>query len=112
MLSPFQKDKLTHYFRILDYDNNGTIEKDDFTAIGENLCIIWGIKEGTEDYDRYMALFEASWTDFRRAVDKEDQQHATLDEWLEFADKHLINGSEEFFDTPHFATKSSLIVMC
>lgn len=98
MLSPFQKEKLTHYFRILDYDNNGTIEREDFTGIGENLCIIWGIKEGTEDYTRYMSLFESSWTDFRKAVNKEASEHATLEEWLDFADQHLVNGSDAFFD--------------
>jgi Ca2+-binding EF-hand superfamily protein len=98
MLSPFQKEKLTHYFRILDYDNNGVIEKDDFTAIAENLCVLWGIQEGTPDYDKYMELFGASWTDFRKAVRKEDTQVATLDEWLEFADEYLVNGSEAFFD--------------
>jgi Ca2+-binding EF-hand superfamily protein len=98
MLSEFQTQKLSHYFSILDYDNNGTIEKDDFVAIGENLCVLWNVKEGTDDYQKYIALFEGSWTDFRRAIQKEEQQHATLDEWLEFADKHLVNGSEAFFD--------------
>ncbi|MFY0687361.1 MAG: EF-hand domain-containing protein [Cyclobacteriaceae bacterium] len=98
MLTPLLKEKLTHYFNLLDYDNNGTIEKEDFTAIAENLCVLWRFKEGTEKYNHYMYVFGQSWIDFRNLVDHSDPDHATLDEWLDFADKHIVNGSEEFFD--------------
>ncbi|MFZ9045511.1 MAG: hypothetical protein ACO2ZZ_06565 [Cyclobacteriaceae bacterium] len=98
MLSTFQKEKLTHYFRILDYDNNEVIEKGDFTAIAENLCVLLNFKEDSEDYDRYMQLLGDNWAVFRKAVGKEDKEQATLEEWLEFAGSHLVNGSDAFFD--------------
>lgn len=98
MLNNIQEEKLTHYFKLLDYDNNGTVEKEDFTAIAENLCILWGIKEGTEDYEKYVGMFADSWMEFRNSVVHEDPNHATLKEWLEFADKYIVNGPDEFFD--------------
>lgn len=98
MLTELQEEKMTHYFNILDFDNNGVIEREDFTAIAENLNILWRFKEGSEDYDRIIKKFEDSWTHFRERVDYEDFHNATLGEWLEFTDKHVINGGEAFFD--------------
>jgi Ca2+-binding EF-hand superfamily protein len=99
MLTDLQKEKMTHYFNVLDFDNNGKIEKDDFQAIGENLNILWGYKEGTDKYARIMDKFGDSWEHFRDRVDYDEFDTATLEEWLSFADQHIINGSEEFFDT-------------
>ncbi len=98
MLTELQKEKLTHYFNLLDFDNNGTIEKDDFTAIAENLCVLWKIQDDTPEHGRYVSLFEDSWFQFRESVDNKDPNHATIEEWLDFADKYLVNGSDEFFD--------------
>ena len=50
MLTDLQAKKLTHYFNVLDYNNNGLIQESDFIAIAENLCVLWGFKEGTDDY--------------------------------------------------------------
>lgn len=98
MLTELQKEKMTHYFNILDFDNNGVIEKDDFQAIGENLNILWGYKEGSEKYSKTMNKFGRSWDSFRERVDYDELSTATLSEWLEFADEHLIHGDEQFFD--------------
>ncbi|MDH5608999.1 MAG: EF-hand domain-containing protein [Cyclobacteriaceae bacterium] len=97
MLTELQVAKLTHYFNLLDFDNNGFIEKDDFIAIGENLCVIWGFKEGSDNYDKYISMFDHSWTEFRNAVDYHDPNHATIAEWLKFMDEHVVNGTDEFF---------------
>jgi hypothetical protein len=97
MLTDLQKAKLTHYFRLLDFDNNGTIEEDDFVAIAENLCVLWNIKPGSPDYDKYVGMFRRSWSDFRNNVEHKDPKHATLAEWLDFADHHIVNGTDEFF---------------
>lgn len=99
MLTDLQKQKMTHYFNILDFDNNGAIEKEDFTAIAENLNILWGYKEGTEDYVRLINKFEDSWTTFRERVDYEDFDRATLEEWLDFTENHIIKGGDEFFES-------------
>jgi len=99
MLTDLQKQKMTHYFKVLDFDNNGVIEKDDFQAIGENLNILWGYKQGSTNYDEIMGKFGTSWDTFREKVDYVDINNATLSEWLQFADENLINGSDEFFQS-------------
>ncbi len=99
MLTDLQEKKLTHYFKLLDFDNNGTVEQEDFVAIAENLCVLWGIKEGSDKHTKYRELFEKSWKDFRDNVEHSDPTHATLKEWLSFGDTHLVNGSEQFFNS-------------
>ena len=61
MLTDLQTAKLTHIFNIIDFDRNGTIEKDDFEAIGENLAIIRDFDYGSPDFDRVMALSLGIW---------------------------------------------------
>jgi hypothetical protein len=98
MLSEFQKRKLIHYFNILDYNDNGVIESDDFEAVGDNLCILWGFREHSMEYKGCMQSFRKSWEDFKKLVPQGDSEKGTLDEWLYFCDKYLVNGPDNFFE--------------
>lgn len=97
MLTQLQTQKLTHYFDVLDFLKNGIIQFEDFKAIGENLCVLWGFREGTEPYKNCMDRCESSWNEFRKFCGK-DAKGAYLEEWLAFADVMLVNGSEEIYD--------------
>ena len=98
MLTEIQEKKLTHYFNVLDFDNNQLIEKDDFISIGENLCILWGYKQGTPEYGEYISKCEHLWVSFREFINQEIEESANLKEWLEFADKGIVNGSDDLYD--------------
>ena len=98
MLTDLQRSKLTHYFNVLDFDNSQTLEKKDFTSIGENLALLWGLDEEGEAYRDIIGQWESTWTDFRHFIGKEEESHATLDEWLEFADQNIVNGSDELYE--------------
>lgn len=96
MLSELQISKLERFFYILDYDRNGVIEKEDFTGIAENLCILWRIKEGEEKYDIIQKRFEDGWSHFNLFVNNNDGK-ANWDHWIDFAEKVIINGDEDIF---------------
>lgn len=98
MLTEIQEKKLTHYFNVLDFDSNKLIEKDDFTSIGENLCILWGFKPGSDRYNEYITKCENLWVSFREFINQEIEESASLQEWLEFADKGIVNGSDELYE--------------
>lgn len=98
MLTELQREKLTHYFNVLDFDKNGSLEKKDFTNIGENLCTLWGLREGDADYDRCISQWAQTWTDFRTFMGKSEESTASVDEWLEFADANIVNGSDELYN--------------
>ena len=61
MLTPLQIKKLSHFFNVLDFDKNGSIEEDDFEAIGENLAIIRDIDMDTPEYEVVMGMTKGIW---------------------------------------------------
>ncbi|PIB37056.1 hypothetical protein BFP72_17425 [Reichenbachiella sp. 5M10] len=81
MLSPLQVEKLTHFFNIIDFDRSGTVEKDDFEAIGENLCIVRDFDFDTPEYATVISMTDAIWSNLSPYVEGD---HATLDQWLEY----------------------------
>lgn len=97
-MTDFQTKKLAHYFNILDFDKSGTLERQDYLNIGENLCILWGFKEGSTEYAGCMDLCNASWDQFCEFMGLDPEGHATREEWLSFADQAIVNGSEELYD--------------
>lgn len=98
MMTPLQKQKVSHYFNVLDFDKNGVLERDDFINIGENLCVLWGFREGTEEYNACIQRCEGTWQDFCDFMEKPYDSTASLAEWLEFADKVIVNGDEELYE--------------
>ncbi|XOV93929.1 MAG: EF-hand domain-containing protein [Bacteroidota bacterium] len=97
MLKEIQKKKLTHYFNILDYNNNGVIQEEDFVAIAENLCVLWGLKEDTEDHQKWISRFKNQWAEFRDYTIGAGGTDATIEDWLKFADEKLVNGDELYY---------------
>lgn len=89
MLTQLQTAKLTHIFNIIDFDRNGTIEIDDFEAIGENLAIIRDFDQGTEDYDKVMELAIGIWKKLEPHIEGNE---GNLNEWLTFMDNLFTEG--------------------
>lgn len=81
MLSPLQIKKQTHFFNILDFDNNGYIEEEDFEAIGENICIVRDFDIDTPEYNTIMKMCKGVWSNLIPYIDGNEGR---LEEWLEF----------------------------
>ena len=56
MLPDLLREKLTHYFKILDFNSNGVLEQDDFQGVGENLAILWGLDFDSEDFKKLVTV--------------------------------------------------------
>lgn len=97
MLSELQIDKLERFFYILDFDRNGIIEKEDFTGIAENLCVLWGIYEGNDKYDVIISKFEDGWNYFNSFVNNNEGK-ANWDHWLHFAEQIISIKDEDVFN--------------
>lgn len=98
MLTELQHSKLTHYFNVLDFDKSQTLEKNDFISIGQNLSTLWGFKVGSAEYQASIQRCTQIWKDFHQFIGKGDNEHATLEEWLQFADQHIVNGAEDLYE--------------
>lgn len=97
MLTTLQKNKLERFFYILDFDRNGVIEKDDFIAIAENLCILWGLREGEEEYHKVQSRFSSGWDRFNLYVNNNSGK-ASWSDWQLFAEEVMIGGDEQLFN--------------
>jgi Ca2+-binding EF-hand superfamily protein len=98
MLTEFQTEKLTHFYNLLDYNKNGEITIEDFLAVAENLCVLWGFREGSEDYKSIIERCTASWHEFIKSANP-GSTSATLEEWIAFADKHIVNTEIDLYKT-------------
>jgi len=99
MLTELQLNKLEKFFYILDYDRNGAIERDDFVAIAENLCILWNIKEDDPEYDLTIRKFTEWWKQFNLFINNDSSDRASWDDWLNFAEERIVNGDEKIVNT-------------
>ena len=86
MLTLLQKQKQTHFFNVIDFDNNGVIEEDDFEAIGDNLCIVRDFDIDTPEYNTIMSMTSTIWSNLTPYIDGNE---GTLDHWLAFMDELL-----------------------
>ena len=91
MLSELQETKHRFIFNLMDFDNNGYIELEDFLAIAENLCLVRG-EEIDSDESRYIInRCHVLWDGLAYYIDENKDNKCTIDEWLTFIDSHLIN---------------------
>lgn len=97
MLSELQKEKISHYFRVvLDQDRNGVLEENDFREIGESLCVLWMYKPGTEKYDAVIEKSIRSWKMFQKYFERQGGV-ANEEHFLEFFDSMLKKGNEDIY---------------
>lgn len=97
MLSPFQKEKISHYFKVvLDQDRNGVLEADDFIEIGESLCIMWGYKPDTPEYQQVIDNNLTSWKTFKAYFESQNKE-ANEEQFLKFYEKMLSPRGEHLY---------------
>ena len=92
MLSPIQIKKQTHFFNILDFDNNGFIQQDDFEAIADNLCIIRDFELDTPEYDTIKQMTDGIWNTLIPFVNGTE---GNLEHWLQFMNVLMDSKHEE-----------------
>ncbi|WP_109831625.1 EF-hand domain-containing protein [Reichenbachiella versicolor] len=95
MLSPLQIKKQTHFFNILDFDRSGTIEEDDFEAIGDNLSIVRDFDMDTVEYETVMRLTKGIWGNLVPFV---KGTQGTQEQWLQFMTVLLADENEDKYD--------------
>lgn len=95
MLSPLQIKKQTHFFNILDFDNNGYIEAEDFEAIGENICIVRDFDMDTPEYETIMSMCKGIWKNLVPFIDGDEGR---LEQWLQFMSVLLDPQNEEKYE--------------
>ncbi|MEM7298036.1 MAG: hypothetical protein AAF391_07200 [Bacteroidota bacterium] len=97
MLSELQKEKVSHYFRVvLDQDRNGVLESNDFREIGESLCVLWGYKPDTPEYDKVIDNSLSSWRAFKAYFESQNAE-ANEEQFVKFYTKMLSPRGESLY---------------
>jgi len=97
MLTEFQKEKVSHYFRVvLDQDKNGVLEENDFREIGESLCLLWDMKPGTTEYEKVINNSLSSWRAFKNYFENRGIE-ANEEAFVNFYGKMLSPKGEDLY---------------
>ena len=91
MLTELLKQKQRYIFNLLDFDNNGFIERDDFVGIAENLCMVRGEELDSEESQHVLEQCNRLWDGLEFYIDANHDDKCTFEEWLQFVDLKLVN---------------------
>lgn len=98
MLEEFQIKKLSHLFKIIDFDHNGLLQKTDFEGIADNIAIFTGIIEDKEKDSRLREEANQIWNYIKVHFDDDHLQWLEEDQWLEFMQVHFFGPDETLID--------------
>jgi len=90
MLKPIQEKKLTHFYNILDYNKNGILQQDDFTGIGENICLNLSIQPSNKEYDYLINKSEGLYKQLINDLGRSYGDAINMYDWLAYFDKEVI----------------------
>ncbi len=91
-LSEIMKKKLTKHFHLLDLDQDGFVEREDWEQCGRNLAKIRDWQPGSPEYEDILAKQGYLWTTFWKPADGNNDGKVSLDEYLHLADRQRTGG--------------------
>lgn len=90
-LSEFQLKKIAVLFNFWDGNNNGHLDKGDYTRIADRLADFRGWAEGTDEYNAVHTTLQEDWAEAANFADTNKDNRITLDEWNVFCDTFIHN---------------------
>jgi Ca2+-binding EF-hand superfamily protein len=81
-MTELQRIKQVHYFDVLDYNDDGVLEKQDFVDIADRLAEMRDYDEGSSRHTAVRQEILRMWTNARALSGKEGKAEITLEDWL------------------------------
>lgn len=96
-MTTLQKQKMVHFFNVLDNDGNGVLEKDDFELVGDKLSDLIGYS--TTSRER-LALRLKAHSLFIQVLSDIGKEEATLteEEWLHFFEDVVLAKPNDYIN--------------
>jgi Ca2+-binding EF-hand superfamily protein len=88
-MTELQKAKQVHYFNVLDYNNDGLLEKQDFINIADRIAEMRGYEDGSARHSAVRKEILRIWTNARALSGAEEKAQVTLEDWLAHEKKVL-----------------------
>ena len=95
MLSEFQKQKLTYYFSLWDYDKDGYISEADLKQITANIAALRGWKPTWQIYDSAETVMMSIWRHVKVFIASNEEKGACLNDWLAHED-YMLQSEERY----------------
>lgn len=88
-MTDLQKQKILHFFNVLDNNGNGTLEKDDFELVGETMSNIIGYKENARERLLLKLKAHGLFIQILRDINK-DEAELNAEEWVRFFEEVVL----------------------
>ncbi len=96
-MTDVQKQKITHFFNVLDNNGNGILEKDDFELVGETMSDIIGLDDNSVVRLELKLRAHRLFVQIVKDIEKE-QAELTLDEWIQFFDDVVLTQPNDYIN--------------
>lgn len=96
-MTDLQKNKLLHFFNVLDRNGNGLLQHDDFEMVGESISDIIGHKEHSTNRLELKWRAQRLFIGILRDIDKEEAE-LSKDEWLKFFQEVVLAKPNDYIN--------------
>ncbi len=94
-ISDIQQMKIEHFFRVLDNNNNGVLQPNDFTDVAKKICESIGIAEGSEEFELMIVHSYRIFIQIMTDLGKHQGVTITRDEWQKFFETNLKKSDDD-----------------
>ena len=95
MLTPFQTEKLTYLYNLLDLNGNGTLELDDFSDLAEMVRTKLGYELNEKEHIAIAQKSTKFYHKLLRDMPHDANQNIDLEHWLSFFDEEIISENDD-----------------
>lgn len=88
-MTEVQKQKIIHFFNVLDHNGNGVLEHTDFEQVGEDMSDIIGLAENSRERLLLRLKAHGLFIQILQDINKEDAE-LHLDEWIKFFEEVVL----------------------
>lgn len=94
-MTDLQKQKILHFFNVLDNNGNGVLEKDDFELVGETMSDIIGFSDNARERLLLKLKAHGLFVQILKDINKEEAE-LTPDEWVQFFDEVVLSKPNDY----------------
>lgn len=89
MLNEFQKQKMLHLYKVIDFDNNGVLQKSDLIGFAENIDIFANLLNSDDYKDSLKSDVNTIWKSIASFFGDSEIDMIDKKQWLDYMDNHF-----------------------
>ncbi|MEM6642018.1 MAG: EF-hand domain-containing protein [Bacteroidota bacterium] len=94
-MKDIQKNKIIHFFNVLDHDGNGILEQEDFELVSEAICDLRGLEKNATERLNLGIKAHGIFVQVLKDLNK-DTAIIRREEWVKFFDNEILAKSQEY----------------